>query len=283
MSQILPARLVTHAARLWAARPRWWPLAPLALLLGLVLLLSARAPDGIAAQNTRATDTRALTTAQKAAVEATVREYIMAHPEIIPEAINALQSRSVTQLLATNRAEIETPYAGAWTGAKDGDVTLVEFFDYACPYCRAAKVELDRLVASDPKLRVVYRDFPVIAPGSEEAALASLSAANQGRYGAFHNAMFTDPARVSHEKVVANVRTARLDEVRTARDLAGKAGAAEIRKNIELGRALSLTGTPAFIIGDKILMGAQSLDDLRKAVAVVRANAGRGRQDNAAS
>ena len=261
--------MVNRLGALWAARPRWWPVAPAAFVAGAALLLAGRAPDGVAA--TPPADTRALSPAQKTAVEATVREYILAHPEIIPEAITALQARSVTQLLATNRREIETPYAGAWAGAKDGDVTLVEFFDYACPYCRAAKADVDALIASDPKLRVVYKDYPVIAPGSGEAALASLSAASQGRYRAFHAAMFSDPARVSHEKVVANVRAARLDEVRTARDLQAKAGAAEIAKNIELGRALSLTGTPAYIIGDKILLGAQSLADLQKAVAEARA------------
>ena len=265
--------LLGRIAALWARRPRWWPLAGLALAGALVALLTARAPDGVAAPNPPA-DTAALSAKQKAAVEATVREYILAHPEIIPEAITALQTRSVRQLIAQNRAEIETPYASAWAGAKDGDVTLVEFFDYACPYCRAAKADVDRLIASDPKLRVVYRDFPVIAPASEEAALASLSAATQGKYRAFHSAMFADPARVGHEKVVAQVRAARLDERRTARDLQTKAGAAEIRKNIELGRALNLTGTPAYVVGDQVLIGAKSLDELKAAVAAARGRGG---------
>ena len=257
-----------HAA--WRARPRWWLLAPLAAVLAVAIALSARAPDGAAATRPAA-DTRALSPAQKAAVEATVREYILAHPEIIPEAITTLQNRSVTQLLAQNHAEIEKPYAGAWAGAKDGDVTLVEFFDYACPYCRAAEADLNRLIAGDPRVRVVYREFPVIAPASGEAALASLSAASQGRYHVFHSAMFADPARVSHEKVVANVRAAHLDEVRTARDLQSKAGEAELRRNIELGRALSLTGTPAYIVGDQILQGVKTLDELKAAVAAARA------------
>lgn len=266
----MTSRLIERATAAWRARPRWWLLAPLLVVLAVVIAFSARAPEGAAATRTTA-DTRALSAAQKAAVEATVREYILAHPEIIPEAITALQNRSVTQLLAQNRAEIEKPYAGAWAGAKDGDVTLVEFFDYACPYCRAAEADLNRLIASDPRLKIVYRDFPVIAPASGEAALASLSAANQGRYRAFHTAMFADPARVSHEKVVANVRAAHLDENRTARDLQAKAGEAELRRNVELGRALSLTGTPAYIVGDKILLGVKTLDELKTAVAEARA------------
>lgn len=268
-------RLRVEMAGLWARWPAWWLVAPALMLFGLAVALTVRAPDGFAQgaldRPVPAAATRALTAAQKAAVEATVREYILAHPEIIPEAMTALQNRSVAQLLATNRAEIETPFAGAWAGAKDGDVTLVEFFDFACPYCRAAKGDLDRLLASDPKLRVVYRDFPVISPASEEPALAALSAARQGRYRAFYEAMFDDPARVTHEKVVAGVRAARLNEVETARALAARADRAELTKNIELGRALGLTGTPVYVVGDRILTGAMSLDELKKAVAEARA------------
>jgi len=272
------ARLRTQAAAFWARWPDWWLAAPALLLLALAVSLTVRAPDGLAegtmtAPTSATASTRALTTAQKAAVEATVREYILAHPEIIPEAMTALQNRSVTQLLATNRTEIELPFEGAWAGAKHGDVTLVEFFDFACPYCKAAKGDIDRLMAADPKLKVVYRDFPVISPMSEEPALAALSAARQGRYRAFYEAMFDDPQRVSHEKVVAGVRAAKLNEVATAHALATHADQAELKKNIELGRALGLTGTPAYIVGDRILMGAMSLAELQKAVAQARTRA----------
>lgn len=253
------------------AGPRWWPLAPLAVVIAVAAVLALRAPDRVVATLPTA-DTRALSPAQKAAVEATVREYILAHPEIIPEAMTALQRRAVADLVTQDRAEIETPYAGAWAGAKQGDVTLVEFFDYACPYCRAAKADIDQLVASDPRLRVVYREYPVVSPGSVEAALASLSAASQGRYRAFHGAMFADTARVSHEKVVANVRAAHLDEVRTARDLQTKAGESELRKNVELGRALGLSGTPCYIVGDQVFVGRQTLEQLKVAIAAVRAH-----------
>ena len=147
---------------------------------------------------------------------------------------------------------------------------MVEFFDYACPYCRSSKADVDRLLAEDKQLKVVYRDFPVLGPASDEAAMASLSAARQGKYQAFHGAMFA-AGRPSHERVIATVRQARLNEGQTARDLAGGAFKAEIQKNLDIGRALGLTGTPAYVIGDRILSGAIGYDEMKKAIADTRA------------
>jgi protein-disulfide isomerase len=208
---------------------------------------------------------------ERDAINALVRQYILDHPEIIPEAINRLQEREVAKLLDSNRAEIQTPFAGAWTGNPDGDVVLVEFFDYACPYCRASKADVDRLIAEDKNLKVVYRDFPVLGPASEEAALASLSAARQGRYKPFHNAMFSS-GRPSHEKIIAAVRQAGLNEVETAKALSGDTYRSEIAKNLDLGRALGLTGTPAYVIGNRILSGAVGYDEMKRAIAEARAN-----------
>jgi len=207
---------------------------------------------------------------QRAAIDAMVRQYILEHPEIIPEAINRLQEREVTKLLDSNRDEIETPFASAWAGNPNGDVVLVEFFDYACPYCRASKADVDRLLAEDKGLKVVYRDFPVLGPASDEAALASLSAAQQGKYKAFHGAMFAS-GRPSREKIIDNVRRARLNEAQTARDLNSGALKAEIQKNLDLGRALGLTGTPAYVIGNRILSGAVGYDEIKGAIAEARA------------
>lgn len=209
----------------------------------------------------------------RAATEAIVHDYLLAHPEIIPEAINGMQSREVTALLRRNRAAIETPFAGAFAGPTDGDVVLVEFFDYACPYCHAAHADIEALLKADPKLKVVFRDFPVLSPESNEAAMASLSAARQGRYKAFHDAMFAKPGKLSREGMIDAVRAARLDEKRTAADLASPAFKTEIKANLELGRALGLTGTPAFVVGDRILSGAVGLPALQAAIADARRSA----------
>jgi protein-disulfide isomerase len=211
-----------------------------------------------------------VTPGDREAIEKIVHDYIMAHPEIIPEAMARMQSREVEKLLASNRKEIQTPFAGAMAGNPNGDVTLVVFFDYACPYCKQGQADVAKLVASDPNLRVVFRDFPVLSPASDEAAMAALSAAQQGKYVKFHDAMFTTPGKVTHERTVAVVRTAGLDEMKTAKDLNSAALKAEIKKNLDLGRALGLTGTPSYIVGNQILAGAVGFDELRDAVAAAR-------------
>lgn len=225
-----------------------------------LVLASCGAGDPVARVDTR----------DKAAIEAIVHDYILAHPEIIPEAINGMQSRDVARLLKSNRAEIETPFAGAVAGNPKGDVTLVEFFDYACPYCRAAHADIVKLVAADPRLRVVYRDFPVLSEASGEAALAALSAAKQGKYLSFHDRMFETPGKVDHERTIALVRAAGLNETRTAADLTSAALKTEIKKNLDLGRALGITGTPTFVVGDRILSGAVGYQALADAVATAR-------------
>ena len=221
-----------------------------------------------------AAGTGAAPVSDKAAIEKIVHDYILAHPEIIPEAMNRLQTREVTRLLDSNRKEIETPFAGAVAGNPKGDVSVVVFFDYACPYCKQGHADIQKLVASDPSVRVVYRDFPVLSPASEEAAMASLSAAQQGQYQRFHNTMFESPGKVSHERTVAMVRTAGLNELQTAKDLNAPALKAEIKKNLELGRALGLTGTPSYVVGNQILSGAVGIEKLKEAVAEARKPAG---------
>jgi protein-disulfide isomerase len=208
--------------------------------------------------------------ADKAAIEKIVRDYILEHPEIIPQAMERLQNREVTQLLENNRKEIETPFGSAVAGNPEGDVSLVVFFDYACPYCRQGHKDVARLAAEDKGLKIVYRDFPVLSPASDEAAMAALSAAQQGKYTRFHDTMFETPGKVSHERTVAMVRSAGLDEMRTAKDLQSPALKAEIKKNLELGRALGLTGTPSYVVGNEILSGAVGYDRLKAAVAKAR-------------
>ncbi|QMW24603.1 DsbA family protein [Sandaracinobacteroides saxicola] len=211
-----------------------------------------------------------VTPPDKAAIEKIVRDYILAHPEIIPEAINRLQTKEVTKLLATNREAMETPFGSAWAGARDGDVVLVEFFDFNCPYCRQGAADVAKLLAEDPKLKVVFRDFPVLGPDSETASMAALSAAQQGRYTAFYNRMFGTPGRATREKVIATIRAAGLNESRTAADMSAAALKKEVDRNLQLGRALGLTGTPSYIVGNQILSGAVGYDELKKAVAEAR-------------
>lgn len=211
----------------------------------------------------------------RAEIEAIVREYILSHPEIIPEAVARLEQAEGRKALAANRTALETPFPGATAGNPNGDVKLVVFFDYACPYCRQGHADVTRLVREDPKLMVIYRDFPVLSPASTEAALASLSAATQGGYRKFHDAMFDSPGRVSLARTMGIVKGVGLSEDKVTADLKNAALKAEVDRNLVLGRDLGLTGTPSYVVGNRIMSGAVGYDRLKEAVAAARAEKGR--------
>jgi protein-disulfide isomerase len=200
----------------------------------------------------------------RAATEAVVRDYILSHGEILPEAMDRLQQRQAAAAAAQHRAALQTPYRSAWAGAADGDVVLVEFFDYACPYCRATNGDVDRLLAEDPRLKVVWRELPVLGPNSEAAAHVSLAAARQGRFRAFHARMFALGRPT--EAVVAQA----LQQTGVQREEETAEGRAELARNVELARAVSATGTPTFVIGDQVLQGAVGYEALKAAIREAR-------------
>lgn len=198
--------------------------------------------------------------------EAVVRDYILGHPEIIQQAALKLRDRELGKVVTANHAAFETPYAGAFAGNPKGDVTLVEFFDYACGYCRASVPVIDRLVREDKLLRVVYRELPVLGPNSEAAAYASLAAARQpGKYNGFHHALFA-AGRPEPETLA---RVAGASGVAIGAQVPG--ARAEIGKNLALAGAIGVQGTPGFIVGDRVFTGAVGYDVLKSAIAEARA------------
>ncbi|UAK26733.1 DsbA family protein [Sphingomonas nostoxanthinifaciens] len=205
----------------------------------------------------------------RAALESVIHDYILAHPEIIPQAMERLRARETADAIAANRVAIETPFAGAWAGNPKGDVTLVMFTDYSCGYCRASAPDIDRLLAEDPKLRVVWREIPVLGPQSEVAARLALAAAKQDRYPAFHRAVFAG-GRADDPHLAAAGRQAGLDTGRATADRGGADIQHEIDTNIALAQRLSVSGTPAFVIGDHMLSGAVGHDALAQAIAAAR-------------
>ncbi|KRB83105.1 disulfide bond formation protein DsbA [Sphingomonas sp. Root710] len=208
--------------------------------------------------------------ADKAAIEMVVRDYILAHPEIIPQAIDKLRERQNQDAYAGNKAALETPFASAWAGAPDGDVTLVMFSDYACGYCRSSLPDIDRLIADDPKLKVVWREIPILGPGSEIAAKASLAAAQQGAYRTFHERMFA-AGPPSTDKVSAVLRTMKLDYARIQRDVDSAGVSAELRRNIELAQRIDPSlATPTFVVNGHMMKGAVGYDALKEAIAEAR-------------
>jgi protein-disulfide isomerase len=149
-------------------------------------------------------------------------------------------------------------------------VTLVEFFDYACGYCRTSRPDIDRLLAEDPKLRVVYRELPILGPSSEQAARTSLAVAKLGNYGSFHRALFA-AGRPSEATINSALTNAKID--RLALKAVANSGEIEqeIKSNLELQRSLNLSGTPSWIVGDQLINGAVGYDELKAAIAEARA------------
>jgi len=193
-----------------------------------------------------------------------VRDYLLENPEILPEAMDRLREREAAKAVAGNREALETPFAGAWAGAADADVVLVEFFDYACGFCRKSNDDIDRLLREDPKLKVVWREWPVLGPDSEAAARASLAAARAGRFKQFYDRLFA--AGRPTPEALARARSA----IGLSGDIPIAEADRELSRNFQLARNLEATGTPTFVVGDQILQGAVGYEALREAVREAR-------------
>ncbi|MCW2364964.1 protein-disulfide isomerase [Sphingobium sp. B7D2B] len=230
-----------------------------------VALLAGGAAVTYAATN----QSPALPTADRAAIESVVRDYILEHPEIIPQAMERLKAKQTAGTVDQNRSALETPYPGAWEGAAQPKVTLVAFMDYACGYCRAALPHIEELVKANPDLRVVYRELPIIADGSANAAKVSLLAASENKFMAFHKAMYA-AGGVSSDAILKAARTAGLDADKAKAAIAAKGGDDEFMSNIRLAQALGAEGTPLFVVGDQVFNGLVGTETLQAAVDKAR-------------
>ncbi|MFO1255028.1 MAG: DsbA family protein [Sphingomonadaceae bacterium] len=198
-----------------------------------------------------------------------VHAYIVDHPEVLVEAAEKLKAQGGRQQLADVAAQVEKPFAGAVLGNPQGTVTLVEFTDFACTYCRASLADVEAVISANPDLRVVIRELPIIAPTSEEAARWGLAAAEQGKYPAFHKAMFA-AGRTDQASVEAAARAAGLDLDRARRFARDSRVSAEIEANVGLARKLGIDGTPSWVAGEQLLTGAIGRQGLARAVAAAR-------------
>lgn len=207
----------------------------------------------------------------RAAVETIVRSYILEHPEILPEAMENLQRNQGRGQLAQVRGPVHQAFPGAILGNPNGSVTLVEFTDFACGYCRKSVEDIDALVQANPDLKVVMREMPIISPHSGAAAKMALAAAEQGKYAQFHQAMFAagqlDPATIE-----AAAQTAGLDIDRARKVAASAPVAAELEQNVALAQKLGFGGTPSWVAGDELIPGAVGVDRLSEAVKAARAS-----------
>lgn len=194
-----------------------------------------------------------------------VRQGLLADPKILSDAVDALRDAQYVPVLASNRAALETPFGSSWKGAAKPDVTLVEFFDYACPYCKASNPVVDRLLQEDKGLRVVYRELPILGPDSVTAARLSLEASQLGRFGKFHDTLWAAgrpaPNTIDTAAKAAGIAPQPQNDV---------AIEAELKRNFQLAGQLGATGTPLFVIGDRVMNGAVGYDALKQAIDVAR-------------
>jgi protein-disulfide isomerase len=195
-----------------------------------------------------------------------VRDALVEQPQILVDASESLRNGQYAPVLKANRAALETPYGSSWKGSAEPDVVLTYFYDFACGYCRKSNADIERLIAGDKNLRVVFREFPILGPDSVAAARVALAASKTGKFGAFHDGLFA-AGRPSNETIaaVANRIGVTPDQ---ARDPAIEA---EIGKNMQLAGQLGATGTPLFVIGDKVINSAVGYDVMKDAVAKARA------------
>lgn len=255
-----PARVTPPAASNAAdapAVPRWLPLAAAGLAIMALTFWAGSRWDGGAMS--------------EAEVRELVRATILANPEIVPEALEKHRANQIATAIDTIRPVLEKPFAGAWIGNASGDVTLTIFTDYGCVFCRAAVPDIDRLVREDKGVKVVFRELPIIAPQSKDAAIAALTAARQGKYDAFHHAMF---AAGSLERSAIDAASTRAGVVLDGRSNGGvdlRLFEREIDNNLALAQQLDINATPSMVVGSQLIAGAVGYDALRQAVAAARA------------
>lgn len=237
--------------------------AALALLLTVSALTAAHAADP-----------PAMTREQ---IETIVREYLQQHPEVIVDALRAAEAKrreaareQTSRAIASQREALLNDSTSPVAGAAAGDVTVVEFFDYACPHCKNVAGVVTQLLRDDPKVRVVFKELPILGPGSVVAARAALAAHEQGKYVEMHEALMAEKSGLTEASVMAVAANVGLDVARLKSDMGKPAVQETIQKNYALAQSLGLSGTPAFVVGDDFAPGAVPLAQLKDMVARAR-------------
>lgn len=211
------------------------------------------------------------------AIEDVVRSYLLENPEIIIEALRAFEARqrmagedAARQQISENRNALLDDPDSPVGGNPDGDVTIVEFFDYRCPYCKAVSPRLTQLLDEDRDIRFVYKEWPILGPVSETAARAALAAWKQGLYLEFHERLMAFAGELDEGGIFSTAADIGLDVDRLRRDMASAEIDEALQRNMALAESLGINGTPAFVIGDTLVPGAVELADLKALVQEVR-------------
>jgi len=218
-----------------------------------------------------------ITPEQRQAIEGIIHDYLMHNPDVLIEALRAAEDKAnrdadakAALVLKDRRGEVFDDPATPVGGNPQGDVTIVEFFDYRCPYCKQVQPSLQALLDQDHNLRFIYKEMPVLGAPSVTAAHAALAARLQGKYEVFHAAMMATKGQITNDVVYQIAGSVGLDVDRLKRDMAAPEIDRALKANLALANALDIRGTPGFIIGDHIVPGAIDLDALKDLVAAAR-------------
>jgi protein-disulfide isomerase len=228
-----------------------------------------------------ATSAQSFSEQQRGDIETVIRNYLITHPEVLEEAMTELGKRQAAAeaqkseaSVVTNAGKIFDSPRGVVLGNKDGDVTFVEFFDYNCGYCKRAMSDMLDLMKSDPKLKVVLKEFPVLSQGSVEAAQVAVAVHMQDstgkKYLDFHQRLLGGRGQADKARAMAAAKEAGLDIARLEKDIASPEVRATIEENFKLAEAMGMNGTPSYVIGKQVVVGAVGLDGLKEKIGVAR-------------
>ena len=213
----------------------------------------------------------------KAMLGRMIREYIIANPEVLVEAMQEFERRQETQrdavalkAISQHRTELLSDPESPTAGNANGDVVIVDFNDYQCPYCKRAHLALKSVVAADGKVKVVYKDLPILGEPSRIAALAALAAVKQGKHLALHNALMEFSGKLDRDRIMEIATSVGLDIALLQKDMDDPKFKQLIDRNMALASALGVRGTPAFVIGDQFVPGAIDSDALKQLIADAR-------------
>ncbi|MDP1753479.1 MAG: DsbA family protein [Reyranella sp.] len=243
-----------------------------ALIVGGALLATAAAPPSRVAVPAVATDA-----GDKGVFGRKIRDYLVANPEVLVEAMQEFERRQDSQrdsvaqkAISQHKVELLSDPESPSSGNATGDVVIVDFNDYQCPYCKRAHQALKSVVSADGKVKVVYKDLPILGEPSRIAALAAMAAVKQGKHLALHNALMEFSGKLDRDRILEIAASVGLDVALLQKDMEDPKFKQLIERNMALAGALGVRGTPAFVIGDQFVPGAIDADALKQLIAEAR-------------
>ncbi len=241
------------------------------ILPALALAAALLAPAVSSAQG-------AFSPAEREEIGRVLIETLRARPELVLEALEAIEAKREAQARARSaesvrerRRELYDDSEAPTAGNPRGNFTIVEFFDYRCPYCKQMHAPMKALLAGDPELRVIRKDLPILGPASLVASHAALAARAQGKYPAFHDALMEFRGQLDEAAVLRIAADLKLDVAKLRRDMDSPAVVTLLQRNVALAQGLAISGTPAFVIGDALVPGAIDTETMKRLVAEARA------------